>query len=671
MKYVRKHIKSLSPEFNVNFKGNDEREANSALCYLPVADCEVDDGKNVGKHPACSALPRIITVIMFTTSMVITLGAQETCYCLHLCMLTTPETHNPSALGRRCYYCQLYCVLSNLNSCYIIRYSQGINGLSDICFIGPNILPDTVEDRLSRWKEDKAKRRESVNVKKTALKKSAPLVRKAKSPKTPIRDRLAKWRKKKEQNIAFVSKPKIEAVQKKNSQHAKTATVSKPKITAGQTNSQRPKATAPKVDIIARNKMLAAKRRDLPLKSDTTKRRETFLLAPKKTQPVRPKAPPTTTPRVPLTAKALQTNSTLSRRTTISAGQQAMEPQKNRRVTIATEGKKPVATKFRNVPSRIDSGLKSLKRKSVPGELKTPKRARVDVLRSLNTPKSCVRFKATPVLARNTPVRKEMSMREKLNSWLLSHGKTPSKFHHLLCLDDAKTSNEAVDGGLSVLDLNLQQQILNEECDHPDAPDLNQSLQEGDKLSALLNEIESLTNAGCPVTTLSGFMDGIASDIPSCKQSADYWVRRAEVAKLTCNQDTVLKVFDEAVEHRAEPAEVIAAALQQYVSETMIGKTTSGKENAFHSSAVKYCFTNTKSTPFFKKYRPSATEADTPSALITPVRRSTRKSHLGLPTMLQDHDVVVESLAELHQDSLRTALFVPNRALALSDDEDY
>jgi hypothetical protein len=123
MKYVRKHIKSLSPEFNVNFKGNDEREANSALCYLPVADCEVDDGKNVGKHPACSASPRIITVIMFTTSMVITLGAQETCYCLHLLrMLTTPETHNPSALGRRCYYCQLYCVLSNLNSCYIIRY---------------------------------------------------------------------------------------------------------------------------------------------------------------------------------------------------------------------------------------------------------------------------------------------------------------------------------------------------------------------------------------------------------------------------------------------------------------------------------------------------------------------------------------------------------------------
>lgn len=41
----------------------------------------------------------------------------------------------------------------------------------------------------------------------------------------------------------------------------------------------------------------------------------------------------------------------------------------------------------------------------------------------------------------------------------------------------------------------MQQQILNEECDHPDAPDLNQSLQEGDKLSALLNEIESLTNA--------------------------------------------------------------------------------------------------------------------------------------------------------------------------------
>ncbi|MEE4248262.1 MAG: hypothetical protein V2I33_22970, partial [Kangiellaceae bacterium] len=58
MKYVCKHIKSLSPEFNVNFKGNYEREAISALSYLPVTNCELDDVKNEGEHEACSASSR-------------------------------------------------------------------------------------------------------------------------------------------------------------------------------------------------------------------------------------------------------------------------------------------------------------------------------------------------------------------------------------------------------------------------------------------------------------------------------------------------------------------------------------------------------------------------------------------------------------------------------------
>lgn len=42
---------------------------------------------------------------------------------------------------------------------------------------------------------------------------------------------------------------------------------------------------------------------------------------------------------------------------------------------------------------------------------------------------------------------------------------------------------------------------------------------------------------------------------------------------------------------------------------------------------------------------------------------------MELPNMLQDHDIIVESLEDLQQNELQKALFVPNEALSL-DEED-
>ena len=45
------------------------------------------------------------------------------------------------------------------------------------------------------------------------------------------------------------------------------------------------------------------------------------------------------------------------------------------------------------------------------------------------------------------------------------------------------------------------------------------------------------------------------------------------------------------------------------------------------------------------------------------MRRSTRRSHSHLPSMLQDHDVVVQNLGELSEASRAEAIFFPNLAL--------
>ena len=53
----------------------------------------------------------------------------------------------------------------------------------------------------------------------------------------------------------------------------------------------------------------------------------------------------------------------------------------------------------------------------------------------------------------------------------------------------------------------------------------------------------------------------------------------------------------------------------------------------------------------------------TPRAVVTPVRRSTRRSVVNLPSMLKDHDRIVESLSHLSIDEKKRTLFMPNIAL--------
>ena len=57
-----------------------------------------------------------------------------------------------------------------------------------------------------------------------------------------------------------------------------------------------------------------------------------------------------------------------------------------------------------------------------------------------------------------------------------------------------------------------------------------------------------------------------------------------------------------------------------------------------------------------------------PTAIITPVRRSTRRSVTSLPAWLRDHDTVLETLDDLSPSARDGALYQANKALILDDD---
>ena len=71
----------------------------------------------------------------------------------------------------------------------------------------------------------------------------------------------------------------------------------------------------------------------------------------------------------------------------------------------------------------------------------------------------------------------------------------------------------------------------------------------------------------------------------------------------------------------------------------------------------------------YDRLRGKADGSETRLAVVTPVRRSTRRSTANLPNMLQDHDVIIEDLEDIPASNRASTLFRPNEALE-SDESD-
>lgn len=320
---------------------------------------------------------------------------------------------------------------------------------------------------------------------------------------------------------------------------------------------------------------------------------------------------------------------------------------------------------------------------------KTPDTARTVRFSSPQHQTNDTMFRKTP--SKHGP--KEESMRHKLNDWLVAKGKTPSKFRHLVCFDAKMSERKKRDPkmlrSLTVEELTVQQETMDRET--PVAVNLKgafdkvaeeeeigagdgQTQEDSDlsQLRTILDECTILFEAGCPQTDILKWLDSIEQNIPLAKKSAIFYICKAQVLQCTADLDSVLKVFEQAVINAAQPAQELASALTTIVKDITKERERKARqkgvekrlqeENIFESSTIKYCVRQV--TPFKKRSRKSTGDISTPQCnVLTPVRRSTRRSLASLPDNLQEKTPVFNTLEELSKDDQKKTLFKENTAL--------
>ncbi|XP_064610051.1 cytoskeleton-associated protein 2-like [Liolophura sinensis] len=333
------------------------------------------------------------------------------------------------------------------------------------------------------------------------------------------------------------------------------------------------------------------------------------------------------------------------------------------------------------------SGLTSTKRKNLVPEHSVSKRKRVSY------------SQVTPQKPRQTPRRKtQASLRQELEEWLKAKGKTPSRCRHLMCYGTDRTSA----GGpcqphtkplLSVEEISQQQRAMEQELteDNVDMDvEKSDNLMVGvnimeEKLRQLLKECMALLDMSCPVESLLAWLDRIAVDMPEALKSADFWISKAKLMQSTGNTNHVLEVFEQAVRHEAKPSDALAKELTEMVKEMTTGglkylgvskcedllatPRTPGRQikevqrnNIFESSAIKFCVKD--KTPLLKRMRDVyGTDGCSPCMIVTPVRRSTRKSLATIHESLQEKDRLYASMTDIPLSEQKVSLYQVNPAL--------
>uniref|UniRef100_K1QG50 Cytoskeleton-associated protein 2 n=1 Tax=Magallana gigas TaxID=29159 RepID=K1QG50_MAGGI len=321
---------------------------------------------------------------------------------------------------------------------------------------------------------------------------------------------------------------------------------------------------------------------------------------------------------------------------------------------------------------------------------------------ALKMPGHNVRF-ISPILPhpehqsfRKTPNRLvHRSMRSELEEWLKKRGKTPSGFRHLRCFDATlsakkKSSNPACNTEKesenvskplkSSVVLNLEDQFCAEDsmnAEDPAEEDLDSMLEECSTLVVktissgnFMLPIQERTKYGCPLEDTMKWLDSIEENIDIAKTSARFYICKARILKSTNDLEEVLHVFEKAVKNCAQPADELAMSLTQIITEISLErerkariKSALTKEvedgNVFDSSAIKKRLSGAHND-----LEPS------PCKMVTPVRRSTRRSLSSLPEQLQDRTPVYRALEDIPSPDRKSTLFLSNPALGYLLDEE-
>ncbi|KAL4230881.1 Cytoskeleton-associated protein 2 C-terminus [Mactra antiquata] len=272
--------------------------------------------------------------------------------------------------------------------------------------------------------------------------------------------------------------------------------------------------------------------------------------------------------------------------------------------------------------------------------------------------------------ARKTP-KTPATRKAELNAWLKSKGRTPSKFRHLMCFHEkgSKSSDNNNDphtkSTLSVDELSEQMNVLEQERLQKEAVE---------QMDSMLDECMILFEAGCPAKSIVPWLDDIYTKVPVSKTSARFYSCKANVVKYSLDIDAVLEIFEQATLNNAQPKEEIAKCLSETVKYVTDRKVKEAKkhsrqrrrsevqeEHIFESSSVVYTMSNV--TPFSegKKSSSKKRNSTTQCQVVTPVRRSTRRSLKDLPDFLKDNKKSYTNLEDVEDKS--NVLYQPNKAL--------
>ncbi|XP_038056737.1 cytoskeleton-associated protein 2-like [Patiria miniata] len=299
---------------------------------------------------------------------------------------------------------------------------------------------------------------------------------------------------------------------------------------------------------------------------------------------------------------------------------------------------------------------------------------------------------------------KKLDMQQRLEQWLASKSKTPSRYSNLLNFKKtpADRIRRSVMTPRHAKPTKVPPPVWHLDSEPSSSLDSSTSQEEDELRSALnctMDECFLLLQSGCPTEHVSEWLDNLVDRVPAMCQCAKYWLCRVSIAQEEgLNANEIIHIYEEAVRECAQPIQEVKDSLQQYVT-TLIHKQPSAEEapitspdahtvtdpapetptprgsrypaamdQLLQSSVLRYCLT--ESTPYFDRIRaaighqpPAPT---TPGLkLVTPVRRSTRLEGRRsiLPFNLQDHDVCLASLGDLPLTGPQEFILRTNRAL--------
>ncbi|XP_071500032.1 cytoskeleton-associated protein 2-like [Diadema antillarum] len=170
--------------------------------------------------------------------------------------------------------------------------------------------------------------------------------------------------------------------------------------------------------------------------------------------------------------------------------------------------------------------------------------------------------------ALNTPATAEciskVGMRTKLEQWLISKGKTPSRFRNFLGYESSLIMPPSWGKRRRSCTPGPSSRVRGRSSTPARRRSMGAQPKTSDPVSAVMKECLVMLEEGCPLEDLSSWLDGMVTKVPLIHQSASYWVCKAAIAERRNGDQSAAECLCEALEFGAEPVKELRDRLDAY-----------------------------------------------------------------------------------------------------------